>query len=93
MKKICLFSMTIFIMTALAFGVETVLQNGLDERLNEFTNATRGIEFGFACKIKEPGYVFNAVKGKYVMGRSAGRTWRRSGRSMRSITNRPGWRP
>jgi 2-dehydropantoate 2-reductase len=51
-----------------------VLQNGYDERLDEFPNAIRGVEFGFACKIKEPGYVFNAVKGKYVMGRSAGMT-------------------
>jgi 2-dehydropantoate 2-reductase len=51
-----------------------VLQNGFDERLDEFTNVTRGIEFGFACKIKEPGYVFNAVKGKYVLGESGGLT-------------------
>jgi 2-dehydropantoate 2-reductase len=51
-----------------------VLQNGYDERLEEFPNAIRGVEFGFACQIKEPGYVFNAVKGKYVMGRSAGMT-------------------
>ncbi|MBW8016951.1 MAG: ketopantoate reductase family protein [Planctomycetes bacterium] len=51
-----------------------VLQNGYDERLNEFPNAVRGVEFGFACQIKEPGYVFNAVKGKYVMGTSAGLT-------------------
>ena len=49
-----------------------VLQNGYDERLEEFPNVIRGVEFGFACQIKEPGYVFNAVKGKYVMGRSAG---------------------
>jgi len=51
-----------------------VLQNGYDERLEEFPNTIRGVEFGFACQIKEPGYVFNAVKGKYVMGRSAGMT-------------------
>lgn len=51
-----------------------VLQNGYDERLSEFPNAVRGVEFGFACKIKEPGYVFNAVKGKYVLGASDGLT-------------------
>jgi 2-dehydropantoate 2-reductase len=49
-----------------------VLQNGFDKRIGEFTNAVRGIEFGFACKIKAPGYVFNAVKGKYVLGESGG---------------------
>lgn len=51
-----------------------VLQNGYDERLNEFPNAVRGVEFGFACKVKEPGYVFNAVKGKYVLGGLSGLT-------------------
>jgi len=51
-----------------------VLQNGCDERIKQFPNAIRGIEFGFACQIKEPGYVFNAVKGKYVFGRSDGLT-------------------
>jgi 2-dehydropantoate 2-reductase len=49
-----------------------VLQNGYDERLDEFPNMIRGVEFGFACQIKEPGYVFNAVKGKYVFGTSTG---------------------
>lgn len=45
-----------------------VLQNGYDERLNEFSNSVRGIEFGFACQVKEPGFIYNAVKGKYVLG-------------------------
>ena len=49
-----------------------VLQNGYDERLAKFHNAARGIEFGFACQVKEPGYIFNAVKGKYVLGSSDG---------------------
>jgi len=47
-----------------------VLQNGYDERLAKFHSAVRGIEFGFACQVKEPGYIFNAVKGKYVLGSS-----------------------
>ncbi len=45
-----------------------VLQNGYDERLLKFRNAVRGVEFGFACQVKEPGYIYNAVKGKYVLG-------------------------
>lgn len=45
-----------------------VLQNGYDERLNKFSNSVRGIEFGFACQVKEPGYIFNAIKGKYILG-------------------------
>ncbi len=45
-----------------------VLQNGYDERLLKFHNAVRGVEFGFACQVKEPGYIYNAVKGKYVLG-------------------------
>lgn len=49
-----------------------ILQNGYDERLLEFPNAVRGIEFGFACKVDEPGFIFNAVKGKYVLGSSNG---------------------
>jgi hypothetical protein len=31
MKKICLFSILIFILSALTFGVETVLQNGIGD--------------------------------------------------------------
>ena len=59
-----------------------VLQNGYDERLERFPNAVRGVEFGFACQVKEPGYIFNAVKGKYVLGSSDGirsrvRNWAR----------------
>ena len=49
-----------------------VLQNGYDEKLSEFPNAVRGVEFGFACKVDELGSVFNAVKGKYVLGSSKG---------------------
>lgn len=49
-----------------------VLQNGYDQQLSEFTNAVRGIEFGFACKVDEPGHIFNEVKGKYVLGSSKG---------------------
>lgn len=49
-----------------------VLQNGYDERLNKFSNSVRGIEFGFACQVKEPGFIFNAIKGKYVLGSSNG---------------------
>ena len=45
-----------------------VLQNGYDERLLKFHNAVRGVEFGFACQVKEPGYIYNAIKGKYVLG-------------------------
>lgn len=45
-----------------------VLQNGYDASLSQFTNAVRGVEFGFACKVQQPGYIFNAVKGKYVLG-------------------------
>lgn len=46
-----------------------VLQNGYDERLNVLENLTRGIEFGFACKVQEPGFVYNAVRGKYALGK------------------------
>jgi len=49
-----------------------VLQNGFDERLDEFVNATRGVEFGYACQVKEPGYVYNALAGRYIVGRSGG---------------------
>jgi len=45
-----------------------VLQNGWDERLNSFANAVRSVEFGFACKVDQPGLVFNAVKGRYLLG-------------------------
>jgi len=45
-----------------------VLQNGYDERIERFGNAVRGIEFGFACKVQAPGAIFNAVKGRYVLG-------------------------
>lgn len=45
-----------------------VLQNGYDEKVLEFPNAVRAVEFGFGCKVKEPGYIYNAVKGKYVLG-------------------------
>ncbi len=49
-----------------------ILQNGYDERVLRFSNAVRGVEFGFACQVKEPGCIFNAVKGKYVLGSSDG---------------------
>jgi 2-dehydropantoate 2-reductase len=49
-----------------------ILQNGYDEKVLEFPNAVRGVEFGFACKVDEPGHIFNAVKGKYVLGSSNG---------------------
>lgn len=49
-----------------------ILQNGYDKRLEIFPNAVRGIEFGFACHIEESGYLFNAVKGRYVLGSAAG---------------------
>ena len=49
-----------------------VLQNGYDERLREFSNAVSGVEFGFACGVREPGYIFNAVRGRYVLGVSDG---------------------
>ncbi len=45
-----------------------VLQNGYDKRIETFYNAVRGVEFGFACQIKEPGVIYNAVKGKYILG-------------------------
>lgn len=48
-----------------------VLQNGYDQRIAQFPNAVKGIEFGFACQVKEPGLIYNAVKGKYVLGNSA----------------------
>ena len=47
-----------------------ILQNGYDPRVDKFYNSVRGIEFGFACHVKESGYIFNAVKGKYVLGSS-----------------------
>lgn len=49
-----------------------VLQNGFDERLSAYPNVVTGVEFGFACKVAEPAFIFNAVKGKYVLGSSKG---------------------
>lgn len=49
-----------------------VLQNGYDRRIERYPNAVRGIEFGFACHIEESGFIFNAVKGKYVLGSNSG---------------------
>ncbi len=46
-----------------------ILQNGYDEKLDEFNDAARGIEFGFACQVKEPGFIYNAVKGGYILGK------------------------
>lgn len=48
-----------------------VLQNGYDQRISQFPNAVKGVEFGFACQVKEPGLIYNAVKGKYVLGNCA----------------------
>ncbi len=48
-----------------------VLQNGYDQRISQFPNAVKGVEIGFACQVKEPGLIYNAVKGKYVLGNSA----------------------
>lgn len=47
-----------------------VLQNGYDQRISRFPNAVKGVEFGFASQVKEPGLIYNAVKGKYVLGNS-----------------------
>ncbi len=47
-----------------------ILQNGYDERtVQQLPDAVRGIEFGFGAKIRYPGVVYNAVKGKYVLGK------------------------
>lgn len=46
-----------------------ILQNGYDENLEKLPNAVRGIEFGFACQVKQPGLIYNAVEGRYVLGK------------------------
>lgn len=47
-----------------------VLQNGYDKRIEGFNNVVRGIEFGFACEVANPGLAINFVKGGYVLGSS-----------------------
>ena len=49
-----------------------VLQNGFDERTAAFANSVRGVEFGFGCKVTEPGFILNTTKGKYFLGNLSG---------------------
>jgi len=45
-----------------------VLQNGYDERLDPFRNAVYGVENGFSCQVTEPGCIFSAARGRFVLG-------------------------
>ncbi len=49
-----------------------VLQNGYDCRIERFPNAVKGVEFGFACQVRKPGRIYNAIRGRYVLGHPDG---------------------